>query len=155
MIFLKTHWSVENSAYFSSFQHRHWLWSATRKNKWKSNVCLFLLSLNTYGQVCGTRRARYLLCKVLLMEHSSSGWSYNIKVDFVECYLLCWCKRLWKAWMSWLAMCLEVRDMKSSLFTEKQVKGWPYRPLPECINEWEVIVYSFIERHNKMRRSEA
>lgn len=79
---------------FFSFQHWHWLQSATGKNKLKSDFHLFLLSLNTYGQVCGTRAARYLLCKVLLMKRSSSGWSYNIKVDFVKCYLLCWCNRL-------------------------------------------------------------
>lgn len=44
-----------------------------RKNKSKSDLHLFLFSLNTHCQACGIRIARYLLCKVLFMKLFSSG----------------------------------------------------------------------------------
>lgn len=53
-------------------------------NKSKSDFGQFLFSLSTRCQPCGMRVAVYLLCEVLFMKLFSSGWVYDIKVDFCQ-----------------------------------------------------------------------
>jgi len=155
-ILLRKYLSVENYLLFLS-KTGIGLRVLPRKHKSKSDLHLFLFSLNMHCQACGTRIARYLLCKVLFMKPFYSGWSYDIKVDF--CQML-----LFAVLMSQVTKGLDIMtsdvswsqrlDVKSILLNKKQVKGLPCRSLPECVNDWGVVVCSLDKKHSKMQRFE-